>query len=84
MTPMILFGTLAGAGIVVLVAFVSLFVFYLEDSTLRRWMPRLIAVSVGVLLGARVEHLQWCPRKGSALVAASSRTGVLALWDVGS
>jgi WD40 repeat protein len=35
------------------------------------------------VLGGRVEQLQWCPRKGSALVAASSRAGMLALWDVG-
>jgi WD40 repeat protein len=35
------------------------------------------------VLGGRVEQLQWCPRKGSALVAASNRAGMLALWDVG-
>lgn len=34
-------------------------------------------------LGARIEHLLWRPGKGHAMVAASSRDGVLALWDVG-
>lgn len=57
MTPITVLGTLAGAFVVVLVAFVSLFVFYMEDSTLRRWMPRLIAVAVGVLLGDAFLHL---------------------------
>jgi zinc and cadmium transporter len=57
MTPITVFGTLAGATVVVLVAFVSLFVFYIKDSTLRRWMPRLIAVAVGVLLGDAFLHL---------------------------
>jgi len=57
MSPMTVFGTLAGATVVVLVAFVSLFVFYIQDSTLRRWMPRLIAVAVGVLLGDAFLHL---------------------------
>ncbi|MDP2347287.1 MAG: ZIP family metal transporter [Gammaproteobacteria bacterium] len=50
-------GTLAGSLVVVLVAFVSLFVFYMEEQTLKRWMPRLIAVAVGVLLGDAFLHL---------------------------
>jgi zinc and cadmium transporter len=57
MSAITVFGTLAGAFVVVLVAFVSLFVFYIEDSTLRRWMPRMIAVAVGVLLGDAFLHL---------------------------
>jgi WD40 repeat protein len=35
-------------------------------------------------LDGRVEQLQWCPRKASGLVAASSRAGILTLWDGGA
>lgn len=34
-------------------------------------------------LEGRIEQLQWCPRKAGTQVAASSRAGVMALWDVG-
>lgn len=50
-------GTLAGALVVVLVAMLSIFVFYIPDKALARWMPRLIAVAVGVLLGDAFLHL---------------------------
>jgi len=48
---------IAAASIVVLVALLSIFVFYIPDTALARWMPRLIAVAVGVLLGDAFLHL---------------------------
>jgi zinc and cadmium transporter len=49
--------TLAAALLVSLVALCSAFVLYLKDATLTRWMPRLIALAVGVLLGDVFLHL---------------------------
>ncbi|MDP2347285.1 MAG: WD40 repeat domain-containing protein [Gammaproteobacteria bacterium] len=33
------------------------------------------------LLDSRVEHLQWSPHKNTPLLAASSRDGILSVWD---
>lgn len=51
------FITLAASLVVVLVAASSAFVLYIKDSTLKKWMPRLIALAVGVLLGDVFLHL---------------------------
>ncbi|MBC54505.1 MAG: ZIP family metal transporter [Gammaproteobacteria bacterium] len=49
--------TLSAASLVSAVALCSAFVLYLKDTTLTRWMPRLIALAVGVLLGDVFLHL---------------------------
>jgi zinc and cadmium transporter len=49
--------TMTAALVVSLVALCSAFVIYVKDSTLTRWMPRLIALAVGVLLGDAFLHL---------------------------
>ena len=51
------FMTLAAATTVSLVALCSAFVLFIKESTLTRWMPRLIALAVGVLLGDVFLHL---------------------------
>ena len=51
------FATLAASLVVVLVAACSAFVLYIRDSVLKKWMPGLIAVAVGVLLGDAFLHL---------------------------
>lgn len=48
---------LAASLVVSLVALCSAFVLYIKDSTLKRWMPGLIALAVGVLLGDAFLHL---------------------------
>ena len=52
-----IFATLTASLAVVLIAACSAFVLYIKDSTLKIWMPRLIAVAVGVLLGDAFLHL---------------------------
>lgn len=49
--------TLTASLVVVMVAASSAFVLYIKDSTLKKWMPWLIAVAVGVLLGDSFLHL---------------------------
>jgi len=49
--------TMAAALVVSLVALCSAFVLYVKDSTLSKWLPRLIALAVGVLLGDAFLHL---------------------------
>lgn len=49
--------TMAAATTITLVALCSSFVLYIKESTLSRWMPRLIALAVGVLLGDVFLHL---------------------------
>jgi zinc and cadmium transporter len=49
--------TMAAAALISLVALCSAFVLYVKDSTLARWMPILIALAVGVLLGNVFLHL---------------------------
>lgn len=51
------FAALAASLVVVMVAACSAFVLYIKDSTLKAWIPRLIAVAVGVLLGDAFLHL---------------------------
>jgi zinc and cadmium transporter len=53
----ILIMTMAAALLISLVALVSAFVLYIKDETLRKWMPRLLALAVGVLLGDAFLHL---------------------------
>ncbi|MEX0738795.1 MAG: ZIP family metal transporter [Pseudohongiella sp.] len=48
---------MAGALLVSLVALCSAFVLVVKETTLARWMPRLIALAVGVLLGDAFLHL---------------------------
>lgn len=48
---------MAAALLVSLVALCSAFVLYVKDATLSRWMPRLIALAVGVMLGDAFLHL---------------------------
>lgn len=52
-----IFSAMAAATLVSLVALCSAFVLYIKDSTLAKWMPRLIALAVGVLLGDAFLHL---------------------------
>lgn len=48
---------MAAALLVSLVALCSAFVLFIKESTLTRWMPKLIALAVGVLLGDAFLHL---------------------------
>ena len=70
------FVTLTASLVVVLVAASSAFVLYIKDSTLKEWMPRLIAVAVGVLLGDVFLHLL-----PDALKISESARSVL-LWTL--
>ena len=49
--------TLAASVLVALVSLISAVFILVEDKKLERWMPRLIAVAVGVLLGDAFLHL---------------------------
>ena len=51
------FYTLAASVVVALVSLISALFILVEDERLERWMPRLIAVAVGVLLGDAFLHL---------------------------
>ena len=46
-----------GAAAVVLVSLIGALVFYVSEIRLNRWMPLLIGVAVGVLLGDAFLHL---------------------------
>ncbi|CAE6507291.1 Zinc/iron permease [Nitrosomonas nitrosa] len=70
------FITLTASLVVVLVAASSAFVLYIKDSTLKEWMPLLIAVAVGVLLGDAFLHLL-----PDALKISESAKSVL-LWTL--
>jgi zinc and cadmium transporter len=68
--------TLGASMLVVVVALASVFVLYVRDVTLKKWMPRMIALAVGVLLGDAFLHL---------LPDAMSRTenhGSVFLWTL--
>ena len=45
------------SAIVAIVSLISAFSLYINDSKLRAWLPRLIAIAVGVLLGDAFLHL---------------------------
>ncbi len=66
---------LLGAAAVVLVSLIGALVFYVSESRLKRWMPLLIAVAVGVLLGDAFLHL--IP---DAMEMAPSSESSVALW----
>ncbi|MDP2228576.1 MAG: ZIP family metal transporter [Moraxellaceae bacterium] len=68
--------TLAAATLVSLVALCSAFVLYINESTLARWMPILIALAVGVLLGDVFLHLLPDALKNS------DDTGSIFLWTL--
>lgn len=57
LTWLVLGSALAGGIAVVLVAGATVLFLKLEEATLQRWMPRLIALAVGVLLGDAFLHL---------------------------
>jgi len=50
-------GALAAACAVVLVAATTVVFLFVREATLRRWMPRMVALAVGVLLGDAFLHL---------------------------
>lgn len=64
-----------GSATVVLVSLIGALVFYVSESRLKRWMPLLIAVAVGVLLGDAFLHL--IP---DAMEMAQSSESKVALW----
>jgi len=72
-----------------LVAIVSLFTavfLYVSDDKLQIWMPRLIAVAVGVLLGDAILHLLpdalEITASGSGTVFLASLTGILCFYFI--
>lgn len=64
-----------GSAAVVLVSLIGALVFYVSESRLKRWMPLLIAVAVGVLLGDAFLHL--IP---DAMEMAPGTESSVALW----
>jgi len=71
-----IFATLAASLVVVSVAACSAFVLYIKDSTLKAWMPRLIAGAVGVLLGDAFLHLL------PDAMALSESTSTVFIWTL--
>ena len=51
------FYVLVASTIVATISLISAFSLYVNDSKLKIWLPRLIAVAVGVLLGDAFLHL---------------------------
>lgn len=80
--PLIL-ATLASTLVIVLVAQSAAFILFIKDSTLKLWMPRLIALAVGVLLGDAFLHLlpeafEEVEEAGEVLLWTLA--GILSLW----
>lgn len=57
MSSILLFQILAATALIVLVAACSGFVLVMRQDTLRVWIPRLVSVAIGVLLGDAFLHL---------------------------
>ncbi len=76
MDSIIIFSTLMASIAVVMVAACSAFVLYIKDSTLKIWMPRLIACAVGVLLGDAFLHLL------PDAMALSESTSTVFIWTL--
>ena len=71
----LLLSTMAASLLVALVSLICSVFLYVSDYRLRIWMPRLIAIAVGVLLGDAFLHL--IP---DALDLAGERQGSVGLW----
>jgi len=65
------------SAIVAIVSLISAFSLYVDDSKLSAWLPRLIAIAVGVLLGDAFLHL--IP---DALEIESETGGSVAMWTL--
>ena len=53
----VFFFVLAASLLVAIVSLISVLFLYIDDQRLKVWMPRLIAIAVGVLLGDAFLHL---------------------------
>ena len=53
----VFFYVLAASLLVAIVSLISVLFLYIDDQRLKVWMPRLIAIAVGVLLGDAFLHL---------------------------
>ena len=53
----VFFYVLAASLLVAIVSLISVLFLYINDQRLKVWMPRLIAIAVGVLLGDAFLHL---------------------------
>ena len=65
------------SAIVAIVSLISAFSLYVDDSKLSAWLPHLIAIAVGVLLGDAFLHL--IP---DALEIESETGGSVAMWTL--
>ena len=74
---LIFFYVLAASVTVTLVSLISAGFLYVSDERLKIWVPRLVAVAVGVLLGDAFLHL--IP---DALEMAGSESGSVVLWTL--
>lgn len=54
---MVVLQTLAASAVVALVALCAAVVLFVDEKQLRRWVPRLVSVAIGVLLGDAFLHL---------------------------
>ncbi|MBX3628514.1 MAG: ZIP family metal transporter [Nitrosomonas sp.] len=81
-----IFATLTASLIVIMVAACSAFVlYYIKDSTLRVWMPRLVAGAVGVLLGDAFLHLlpdAMASSESASTVLIWTLTGILCFYGI--
>ena len=71
------FYVLAASIVVALVSLISAAFLYVSDERLKVWVPRLVAVAVGVLLGDAFLHL--IP---DALEISNSESGSVVLWTL--
>ncbi len=81
----IIFATLTASMAVVMVAACSAYVLYIKDSTLKIWMPRLIACAVGVLLGDAFLHLlpdAMTLSESTSTVFIWTLTGILCFYGI--
>lgn len=71
------FLVISASVVVVLVSLIGAAFFYVSDETVKVWMPRLIAVAVGVLLGDAFLHLL-----PDALEMTGTSGATVALWTL--